>query len=210
MKIDTICNFTGSCKKLEKMIRDDCTFLDFSNLSGTTGYCSEEAAFSIRNRLKDIQPAGIHYLDDGNHHYMTLFFIERIKEPFDLYVFDHHTDMQRPSLLPILSCGGWILTALNEIDLLENVCLIGPPAFEEDLSDEIKNRIIYLDETEANTGEFLLPGKKRIYISVDLDILSPDEFTSIWDQGSMTKERLNQWLSWLYENTNVTGCDICG
>lgn len=30
------------------------------------------------------------------------------KEDLFLAVFDHHTDMQPPALLPVLSCGSWI------------------------------------------------------------------------------------------------------
>ena len=52
--------------------------------------------------------------------------IGRVKEPFNLLVFDNHTDMQLPAFGGLLSCGGWIASALEEVEKLQEVWLIGP------------------------------------------------------------------------------------
>ena len=81
--------------------------VDLSDLPGTDMYCSEEASEEIRIRLERYSPRGIHFIDNGNYHYMTLFFTEKIREPFSLVLFDHHTDMQKPMMEGMLSCGSW-------------------------------------------------------------------------------------------------------
>ena len=75
---------------------------DFRKLSGTEGYCSPEAAGVIREKIREMGCWGIHFLDTGNYHYLTKFFLEQIREPFCLAVFDRHTDMQPSALLPLL------------------------------------------------------------------------------------------------------------
>ena len=59
---------------------------------------------------------------------MSRLWLELVTEPFDLLVFDHHTDMQEPAFGGILSCGGWVRAALEELPLLHRVYLAGPPA----------------------------------------------------------------------------------
>ena len=53
--------------------------MDMGDISGTTMYCSGEAEQKIRERLKDYGPDGIHFLDNGNYHYVTKFFTEKIR-----------------------------------------------------------------------------------------------------------------------------------
>lgn len=49
------------------------------------------------------------------------------KEDLFLAVFDHHTDMQPPALLPVLSCGSWIRDAAGAYQNIKGICAIGPP-----------------------------------------------------------------------------------
>lgn len=51
--------------------------IDMSDISGTDMYCSREAEQEIRNRLKPYGPQGIHFLDNGNYHYVTKFLQKR-------------------------------------------------------------------------------------------------------------------------------------
>lgn len=210
IRIDRISDFTGAYLRENLIHCCEADISDLTDIRGTNGYCSDEAAEEIRSRLKDLDPCGTHYLDDGNHHYMTLFWIEKIKEPFDLYVFDHHTDMQPPSLLPVLSCGGWVLTALEQLDNLRHVYLIGPPAESRKDLLQFQEHITFINEQDANGEVLHISGSRPGYISVDLDVLSEKDFKSIWDQGSMSKEKLAEWLCRLMENGNIVGMDICG
>ncbi len=217
-----VCNFTDIYKERNDWTGDDCTVIDFSDIEGTNGYCSDEAAGKIRDMLDAYPPSGIHYLDDGNHHYMTKFWLEKIKEPFDLVVFDHHTDMQPSALLPMLSCGNWILESLNSLDNLRNVLLAGPPESSLEEIEDFKERVFMINEDDAGRGpdnalndvyeEFRKQngGLRPVYVSVDEDVLSGSEVRTVWDQGSMTRICLNSWVERIREHFSVIGIDICG
>ena len=60
-------------------------------------YCTPEAEAEMKTRIKDLEFSGIHFLDSGNYHYLSKFWIEKIEKPFSPLVFDHHTDMQEAS-----------------------------------------------------------------------------------------------------------------
>ena len=64
-------------------------------------------------------------MDSGNYHYMSRIGAGRVKEPFNLLVFDNHTDMQLPAFGGLCP-GGWIASALEEVEKLQEVWLIGP------------------------------------------------------------------------------------
>lgn len=70
-------------------------------------YCTREAEEEIRRRLSPYGPRGIHFLDNGNYHYVTKFFAGKIREPFSLVLYDHHSDMQKPLFPGMTSCGSW-------------------------------------------------------------------------------------------------------
>ena len=56
--------------------------VDLSDIPGTDMYCTPEAAEEIRRRLSFCGPDGIHFIDSGNYHYVTGFFLEKIPSPF--------------------------------------------------------------------------------------------------------------------------------
>ena len=67
---------------------------------------------------------------------------------FNLLVFDNHTDMQLPAFGGLLSCGGWIASALEEVEKLQEVWLIGP---DEEAYGRWKNPL--------RTGTFFVQGE---------------------------------------------------
>ena len=212
MKVDLIFNFTGSYRRIMDACFEESAICDLSHIPETNGYCSDEARERIREALETADPEGTHYIDDGNHHYMSFFMLEKIREPFDLIVFDHHTDLLPSALLPYLSCGNWVLESLHTIKMLNRVFLIGPG--EDDCrmlaGSDYTDRITMVPEETANRELVYLPGDRPVYVSVDLDILSEREFKTVWDQGSMSRERLHQWLDVIKEYRRLLGTDICG
>ena len=101
-------------------------FINMKELPGTSCYCDADAAKQISDVLKKHDSARIHLIDSGNYHYLSLFFLRMIEEPFRLIVFDNHTDMQPPAFGGLLSCGGWVLEALETLPGLAELWLIGP------------------------------------------------------------------------------------
>ena len=47
----------------------------------------EEARKIIEDKIKSLSPEGIHFIDSGNFHYVSEFWIEKIKEHYDKQTF---------------------------------------------------------------------------------------------------------------------------
>ncbi|MBQ0001044.1 MAG: arginase family protein [Clostridiales bacterium] len=202
----------------------DLSVLDVRGLSGTNCYCDDEAMQTLRGHLQGYPADGIHFLDSGNYHYMTRLWIEKIREPFRLLVFDNHTDLQPPAFGGILSCGGWIAASLEEVPLLKEVILVGPDeaAFQA-VDEEWKKRVRFFsrERLAAEGMPACISWLKEtnmdlpFYLSVDKDILSPEALKTNWSQGDLKAEELLQILSAFYENTlkqgsHLLGMDVCG
>lgn len=106
--------------------RQNISWVEVQELTGSNCYCDEEAAKVLKEKLKKFSAEGMHFIDSGNYHYMSRIWLEKLEIPFRLVVFDNHTDMQLPAFGGLLSCGGWIAASLEELPLLEEVILIGP------------------------------------------------------------------------------------
>lgn len=107
--------------------------LDFTTLSGTTGFCDDAAADEIRRRIADFPSRGIHFLDNGNFHYLTRFWCEKISEDFALVVYDHHVDLRKPVFPGLMSCGSWIRDVLLRNSHCRAVLIIGPECAQADI-----------------------------------------------------------------------------
>lgn len=141
----TICNFSnvyGNQPYLEGLrLSGKATWLDLSGISGTDCYCDDEAVAAIKaglNKAGVVDAQGIHFIDNGNFHYMSKLWTDMIQEPFTLVVFDHHPDMQEPRFGDILSCGGWVKKVLKENKFINNVVIIGAA---DHLVKEIRSEI---------------------------------------------------------------------
>lgn len=107
--------------------------LDFTTLSGTNGFCDDAAADEIRRRIADFPARGLHFLDNGNYHYLTRFWCEKITEDFALVVYDHHVDLRKPVFLGLMSCGSWIRDVLLRNRHCRAVLIIGPERAQADI-----------------------------------------------------------------------------
>ncbi|MBS5547171.1 MAG: arginase family protein [Lachnospiraceae bacterium] len=217
-----ILDFSGIYGRMKFWKNEDVLRLDFQTMEGTNCYCDDEAAEEIGKQLGELGAEGIHFLDSGNYHYATKLWTDRICQPFDLLVLDHHTDMQQPAFGGILSCGGWLRTALEENKFLQRVCLMGPSEkmAEEDEIGEFGDRLLFFDEEKMQKGfwrEFLSDGgeeepKKRrpLYISLDKDILCEEEAAVNWDQGTVRLSEVLEVLEAAFRSRPVIGADLCG
>lgn len=109
----SVLNFTGVYER-ESFYKDgDCEWIDCSDLSGVNGFCDEASMEEIEARISGLS-GWIHFIDGGNFHYLSYLMVRKIREPFTLVVFDHHTDMKPSIFAGILSCGCWIKRALDD------------------------------------------------------------------------------------------------
>lgn len=202
------------------------------DIPGTNCYCDEDAMNEIRSRIAPYSSGGIHFIDSGNYHYMTRIWLEKISEPFELLVFDNHTDMQPPAFGGLLSCGGWIYDSIMELPLLKKVILIGPDeeAFSR-VDTKIQEKVIFLSREklqEMKVEEVCAFVKEQVgeyplYISIDKDVLCRDDADTNWSQGDMRVSTMLECLRSVRERMEYTaqmrrppqlagilGVDICG
>ena len=198
----------------------DIKYLDMSDIRGTSAYCDDIAAHEIKKRmsLNGISEKGIHLLDNGNHHYLSLFTASCINEEYELILFDNHPDMRKPAYGDILSCGGWVRELLLKNKLLKKVILTGADKglFEEELTylkDEEKERdmdICSKIEYFFDIADFKVDAGLPVYISIDKDVLKEAEVNTNWDQGSASSAELYAAIERIFSKRKVIGVDICG
>ena len=210
------------------------SILDFTTLSGTTGFCDDAAADEIRRRIADFPARGIHFLDNGNFHYLTRFWCEKISEDFALVVYDHHVDLRKPVFPGLMSCGSWIRDVLLRNSHCRAVLIIGPECAQADIIErELQSlvaedqplrasapvRVCCFTEDDILDGRVArelphlldalpLPG----YISIDKDVLSRKVLRTNWDQGIMTEAEFRHELDRfaMGPDIHILGVDICG
>lgn len=132
--------------------------LDFTTLSGTTGFCDDAAADEIRRRIADFPARGLHFLDNGNFHYLTRFWCEKISEDFALVVYDHHVDLRKPVFPGLMSCGSWIRDVLLRNRHCRAVLIIGPERAQADIIERELQSLVaddeVLDERASQTAAY--------------------------------------------------------
>lgn len=209
-------DFTGIYELESFYKHKNINWIDCLDIKGTRGYCSEEAKAKIIKRIGDYLPAGIHFIDSGNFHYITKINTDRIMKPFSLVLYDHHTDMQEPMINKMTSCGDWAAQIINENKNLVQLILIG--ATENDIEQiHIKNRekLITFSAEELRSGI----GKDKLskimtdvpfYISIDKDILDKNYIETNWSQGHMPLDMLEHLLQFFIKDKKIIGIDICG
>lgn len=173
---------------------DGAVRLDFSSLEGTECYCDESAAREICRRLEPFPSGGLHWIDGGDYHYVSRFWLEKLERPFELVLLDRHSDDQ-PSAFgdTMLSCGDWVADARRSLPFLKRDWWIrdgGDPFLSPD-------------------AELLRPGLP-VYLSIDKDVLSPDWARTNWDQGTMTLPELKGIIARIAAAREVLGIDVCG
>lgn len=217
MKEDTvIMDLSGIYREEGYDFGTSCAWLDLRELSGVNGYCEPGAMEKIRESLKTLSYEGIHFLDSGNYHYLSKFWLEKIEKPFSLLVFDNHTDMQEAAFFGLLSCGSWVKDQLETNRFLEEICVLGPSrqAFEECRAEDRK-RIFEICAEETDKERLLRGFLERdrhlpLYLSIDKDILSREEARTNWDQGDVSLASLSSWIRRAFEKRYILGADICG
>lgn len=209
-----IMNFSGVYKEETFARNPRFTHLDCSHLHGTDSYCDEEGQRAIRRMIEPYPARGIHFIDSGDYHYVTKFWTDKIKTPFSLVLFDHHTDMQPSRWSGVLSCGGWVKDMLDGNPMLSHAVILGIP---EDSVATIpaayRDRVIAFTDVQmhAHAAERRpLAISEPLYISIDKDVLDTNSARTDWDQGTLTLDEMKRVLHLTMKHEEVIGIDICG
>ncbi|MDY4821948.1 MAG: arginase family protein, partial [Lachnospiraceae bacterium] len=206
--------------------REQFQWIDCSDIAESHLYCSPSAYEEIRKRIEPFGISGIHFIDSGNYHYVTKIMTDFLKEPFVLVCFDHHTDMQKPMVEGMTSCGDWAGQVLGENTYLRQLVLIGPPQRDIDgieigkpqsqnIQTGEKDKLLTFSEEELQNGT----AKAKVaqikeglpfYISIDKDVLNRRFTETNWNQGDMPLPMLEHLLQFFLQKGKVCGVDICG
>jgi len=163
---------------------------EYSYYKGSKCYCSPTAAARMRRSIARKPLSSTHLLGSGNYHYVSLFWLERIEEPFSLLLFDNHEDKSESAFGGgTLSCGSWVKDALKH-------------PFLRDF------RWIRTFPESRNAAEVYEGISSPVYLSIDLDVLSREYARTNWDQGTMSLGELSELL--LSIPGRIIGADICG
>jgi len=203
-------NFSGVYEQERKAFGSERPFwdsetqlIDFSGLDGTNCYCDPYAQKTISSMLDDSgSETAIHWIDTGDYHYLTKFFLDRISEPFCLVLIDHHCDEQ-DSAFGCLSCGSWVRESKLSNPNLKQVFSIGPA---QKAGESVFSSVFLPESATANDVRTDLP----LYVSLDLDVLSCSDFLTDWDQGAMSLGHLEGLIEGLIGRRRILGIDICG
>ena len=119
-------NFTGVYEKQDFYKDYPHKLFDDKALCGVRGYMDDEARKYLLEEIKERSSlTSIHLLDSGNYHHLSRVYLDLIKEPYNLVVYDNHTDMQFSAFGNILSCGSWIADAYESLYYLKKIIVIG-------------------------------------------------------------------------------------
>ena len=174
------------------------------DIEGTCCYCDPEAEAEISRRLEPIPEERVRWIDSGDYHYVTKILAAREREPFTLVLVDNHPDDQAPVFGGVLSCGSWVKELRESCPMLEEAWTLGP-------DHRIRNASGTVDrELEEGIDDLVaaLEGK-RVYVSVDKDVLDRAFSRTDWSQGTYSLDTLKGWLDRLLR-LNVVAVDVCG
>lgn len=215
----SLLNFDGTLQTQSTLRNYPAEWIDFSDLRGCHGYCAPESLRKIQNRLRARKHRRITLIGNGNYHYVTYALLSEIRQPFSLVLFDHHTDLAPgDGDSPLISCGSWVSHALKTLPLLNRVVIVGAHSPNGREASGTPDSVAVISEQEARR---MSPAEiarairsatpdQPLYISVDKDVLDPDNAATDWDQGSMTLRQLLDAIRELKRVRPLAGADVCG
>ncbi len=201
-----IMNFSGVYEKEAFYLEEKHNMLDLKSIPGTNSYCDEDAAKAIAKAIETQSFSDIHFIDNGNYHYATKFWLDKIHGGFSLIVFDNHSDMQPSAFGSLLSCGSWILDVIESNRFAKEIFLIGiSKEAKEQIPPEYAGRVKVIN----NTNTVIAPSYP-VYVSIDKDVLKESILKTNWDHGNMTVEEILGFITYISVSRNILGIDICG
>ena len=174
------------------------------DIEGTTCYCDPASEAEISRRLVPEPAERIRWIDSGDFHYVSKILAGFEQEPFVLVLIDNHPDDQAPAFDGVLSCGSWVRDLRKASPMLEEIWTLGP-------DHRIRNASGTVDrELDADIDDLVaaLEGK-RVYVSIDKDVLDREWARTDWSQGTYSLDCLKGWLDRLLR-LDVVAVDVCG
>lgn len=187
------------------------------DIPGTNCICDDPARAQIMERIREqgVPVNGIHFIDNGNYHYMSAILTSMVAEPFALVYFDHHPDLKASAFGDILSCGSWVRNVQRENPFVRTILAAGvEETLFMEIPEEDRRNVLRIPDT-LRPDEIIEALRRNlpelpVYLSLDKDVLSRDVVQTNWDQGSMSEETLCAAIRFLKKEKKLIGVDICG
>ncbi|MCR5145101.1 MAG: hypothetical protein K6B67_07375 [Lachnospiraceae bacterium] len=234
----TLINMSNECLDFPYIPKNPDVYLNYYGMNGINCYLDDEARGKISKDLMNYGPEGIHYIDNGNYHYLSLLYLEMIEEDFALVLYDNHPDMKPPAFGGITSCGGWVLEAAENIGHLKRIYMIGMEAGLVEEVMPLHSKVCYvkcyefgqwkiyqrgsdiIDKTTKSTFlndlsnmdilEVLADETLPLALSLDLDALALSDFSCQWSQGILTAKEMEKQVREIIKEHEVIMLDVCG
>lgn len=194
---------------------DHC-WVDLSDLSGVRYFCHQDTLRDIDLRIPARTPQLL-FIGSGNYHYVTYLLLRRIHQPFTLALFDYHPDLLPSPSDEVISCGSWVLRALQTLPDLKKVVILGiHDAYKPQLPESLKPRVSIYTARELSENTWLSSQLLQdistpiLYISIDKDVLSKEIAVTNWNQGDLSLDQLLETLNLLLSRYHIVGVDVCG
>lgn len=197
------------------------------------------ALAEARRRLPGFQAGELTFIGSGDFHHLAALLIERAPMPLTLVHFDNHPDWVRlpPAWhcgswinrvlelsqlakvvtlgpcsddldWPELKGGNWPALKSGRLELYPwrhaPSQLLFRPAHRWTEMSRLESPEVFLDQLFAG-----LP-TQDVWVSIDKDVLAPQQAATNWDQGGMSLEFLESALRILAGRRRIVGADVCG
>jgi arginase family enzyme len=194
--------------------------VDLSRIRGTRFATDPETFDTLGTALADVRLVAV-LLGSGDYHHHALHGLLRKRDPFSLVLFDNHADLG-PS--DVITCGAWVEAALG-LPSLAAVLLVGcEPSTLVGVKAPLE-RVTWVPlENDVISGVRTTPSlragglraalgdlpTRRVHVSIDKDVLHPDDATTGWSHGGMRLEELVAALGEVASQCTIESFDLCG
>lgn len=181
--------------------------------------------------------AAVTFIGSGDYHHLTAPLVARAPGPLSVVHFDNHPDWG--TWPPAYHCGSWVNRVLK-MPHVAKVVTIGPcagptwPQFKGANLKALDSERFELHPWSMGPSKVVgrrpilwnnLAGRdwtgfvddlarrlptEAVYVSIDKDVLHPDEAVTNWNQGEMRLDHILEALGALAARRCVVGLDVCG
>lgn len=212
----SLLNTDATLLRQNKLLKAGDTLVDLSQVRNLRFISPREVLEKVSLNLSQV-PVGLSFLGSGDYHHLTLLFLKKISLSFTLIVLDWHLDLNTAPP-GFVSCGSWLREALN-LSQVEEVYVLGVQ--EEALSrvpgyfhyEGERIRVKIYPVKDFSVASQRVPQEiqgRRVYISLDKDVLAPPFTYTTWDQGELHPGPIFYLLRSLKNKARVIGVDVCG
>ncbi|HTH17599.1 MAG TPA: hypothetical protein VL974_13160 [Magnetospirillum sp.] len=184
------------------------------------------------------QGATVTFMGSGDYHHLTAPLVARVPGPVSVVHFDNHPDWSKWP--PAYHCGSWVNRVLDMPHVAKvvtigptsdavtwpqfkgaNLKALNDPRFELHPWRFAPSRVLgrgkvrWRNLAGADWTDFVDDLVKRlpteaVYLTIDKDVLHPDEAVTNWNQGHMRVDHLLSMIRALAEAKRIVGVDVCG